>query len=156
MVLFQQYWIMTDNEITYKIRGAIYKVYNAFGPGLLESVYEAALCHQLRKVNGYWPICVNLWNLWETVLISVCLSLAALHAERWGDCRQDGDDKLNDCWPLGFIHILLLILMFNNSTRIPRISRIRLSHSPLHFPQTWPAPKEQNPWDPWDPCANKK
>lgn len=44
---------MTDNEITYKIRGAIYKVYNAFGPGLLESVYEAALCHQLRKVNGY-------------------------------------------------------------------------------------------------------
>lgn len=40
---------MTDNEITYKIRGAIYKVYNAFGPGLLESVYESALCHQLRK-----------------------------------------------------------------------------------------------------------
>lgn len=40
---------MTDNEITYKIRGAIYKVYNDFGPGLLESVYEAALCHQLRK-----------------------------------------------------------------------------------------------------------
>lgn len=40
---------MTDNEITYKIRGAIYKVYNTFGPGLLESVYEAALCHQLRK-----------------------------------------------------------------------------------------------------------
>ena len=40
---------MTDDEITYKIRGAIYKVYNAFGPGLLESVYEAALCHQLRK-----------------------------------------------------------------------------------------------------------
>lgn len=25
--------------------------------------------------------------------------------------------------------------MFNNSTRIPRISRIRLSHSPLHFPR---------------------
>lgn len=40
---------MTDNEITYKIRGAIYNVYNAFGPELLESVYEAALCHQLRK-----------------------------------------------------------------------------------------------------------
>ena len=40
---------MTDNEISYKIRGAIYKVYNALGPGLLESVYEAALCYQLRK-----------------------------------------------------------------------------------------------------------
>ena len=40
---------MTDNDITYKIRGAIYKVYNALGPGLLESVYEAALFMQLQK-----------------------------------------------------------------------------------------------------------
>ena len=35
---------MTENEISYKIIGAIYKVYNELGPGLLESVYEAALC----------------------------------------------------------------------------------------------------------------
>ena len=34
---------MTDNEITYEIRGAIYDVYKALGPGLLESVYEEAL-----------------------------------------------------------------------------------------------------------------
>ena len=34
---------MTENEISYKIIGAIYKVYNELGPGLLESVYEAAL-----------------------------------------------------------------------------------------------------------------
>ena len=40
---------MKVNDITYKIRGAIFKVYNALGPGLLESVYEAALCHQLRQ-----------------------------------------------------------------------------------------------------------
>ncbi len=40
---------MTETEITYKIRGAIYNVYNALGPGLLESVYEAALCYELRK-----------------------------------------------------------------------------------------------------------
>ena len=40
---------MTDNEISYIIRGAIYKVYNELGPGLLESIYEAALCYQLRK-----------------------------------------------------------------------------------------------------------
>ena len=40
---------MTENEISYKIIGAIYKVYNQLGPGLLESVYEAALCYQLRK-----------------------------------------------------------------------------------------------------------
>lgn len=40
---------MTEDEITYKIRGAIFKVYNELGPGLLESVYEAALIYQLRK-----------------------------------------------------------------------------------------------------------
>ena len=40
---------MDENELSYKIRGAIFKVYNELGPGLLESVYEAALCYQLRK-----------------------------------------------------------------------------------------------------------
>ncbi len=40
---------MTENEISYKIRGAIFKVFNALGPGLLESAYEAALMHELTK-----------------------------------------------------------------------------------------------------------
>ena len=34
---------MDINEITYKTRGAIFAVFNELGPGLLESVYEAAL-----------------------------------------------------------------------------------------------------------------
>ena len=42
---------MKDNDITYQIRGAIYKVYVALGPGLLESVYEEALAYELQK-NG--------------------------------------------------------------------------------------------------------
>ncbi len=40
---------MTENEISYKIRGAIFKVYKHFGPGLLESVYEAALQADIKK-----------------------------------------------------------------------------------------------------------
>ena len=40
---------MTENEISYIIRGAVYKVYNTLGPGLLESVYEEALAYQLEK-----------------------------------------------------------------------------------------------------------
>ena len=40
---------MEINDITYKVRGAIFAVYNALGPGLLESVYELALMHELRK-----------------------------------------------------------------------------------------------------------
>lgn len=39
---------MTENEISYQIRGAIYDVYNSLGPGLLENVYEAALIVELR------------------------------------------------------------------------------------------------------------
>jgi GxxExxY protein len=41
--------IMSENEISYKVRGAIFKVYNTLGPGLLESVYESALYYQLKK-----------------------------------------------------------------------------------------------------------
>lgn len=40
---------MDENQISYKIRGAIYKIYNFFGPGLLESVYVAALAAELKK-----------------------------------------------------------------------------------------------------------
>lgn len=41
-----------ENKISYNIRGAIFKVYNELGPGLLESVYESALIYELKK-NGY-------------------------------------------------------------------------------------------------------
>ena len=43
---------MTDNELTYEIRGAIFDVYNELGPGLLESVYEEALQSPLRPSSG--------------------------------------------------------------------------------------------------------
>lgn len=42
---------MSENEISYKIRGAIYEVYNHLGPGLLESIYCAALSKELIR-NG--------------------------------------------------------------------------------------------------------
>ena len=42
---------MEENDITYKIRGCIFLVYKTLGPGLLESVYEAALLHELKKHN---------------------------------------------------------------------------------------------------------
>jgi GxxExxY protein len=40
---------VTENDLSYKIRGSIFKVYNNLGPGLLESVYEAALAFELKK-----------------------------------------------------------------------------------------------------------
>ena len=41
-----------ENKISYDVRGAAFKVYNDLGPGLLESVYEAALAFELIE-NGY-------------------------------------------------------------------------------------------------------
>ncbi|MEO6166190.1 MAG: GxxExxY protein [Chitinophagales bacterium] len=40
---------MHENEISYLIRGAIFKVYNELGPGLFESVYEKAIAYQLMR-----------------------------------------------------------------------------------------------------------
>lgn len=41
--------LMTENDISYLIRGAIFKIYNELGPGLLESVYENVLMYELQK-----------------------------------------------------------------------------------------------------------
>lgn len=38
-----------ENDVSYLIRGAIFKVYSHFGPGLFESVYVVALEHELVK-----------------------------------------------------------------------------------------------------------
>ena len=50
-------------ELTEKIIGAFYQVYNTLGYGFLEKVYENALAHELRKrgfqVKQQFPIKVN-------------------------------------------------------------------------------------------------
>ena len=40
---------MTENDISYKIRGVCYEIYNELGPGLFESVYEDILNYELTK-----------------------------------------------------------------------------------------------------------
>ena len=40
---------MNPNEITRQIVDSAYKIHVALGPGLLETVYEVVLCHELRK-----------------------------------------------------------------------------------------------------------
>ena len=40
---------MTENEIAKQIVDAAYKVHSQYGPGLLESAYEAMLVYELRK-----------------------------------------------------------------------------------------------------------
>ena len=40
---------MTENEIAKQVVDAAYHVHTRLGPGLLESVYEVVLAHELRK-----------------------------------------------------------------------------------------------------------
>ena len=37
------------NDVTYRVRGAAFRVHSFLGPGLLESVYEICLAHELAK-----------------------------------------------------------------------------------------------------------
>ena len=42
---------MIENELSKKIIGAAIEVHKNLGPGLLESVYEEALCHELHMMK---------------------------------------------------------------------------------------------------------
>ena len=39
------------NDLSYKVRRAIYNVHSLLGPGLLESVYEAALLYEFEEMG---------------------------------------------------------------------------------------------------------
>ena len=43
---------LSENEISYIIRGAIFDVYNHFGPGLYENVYKEAMYLRIKSQNN--------------------------------------------------------------------------------------------------------
>lgn len=63
--------LMAENDISYLIRGAIFKVYNALGPGLYESAYEAVLVHEIKKLNLLAQQQVQLPLVYEGVSMEV-------------------------------------------------------------------------------------
>lgn len=40
---------MNIDDLTYQVRGCIFEVFKELGPGLLESIYEAALLFELLQ-----------------------------------------------------------------------------------------------------------
>ena len=43
--------MLAEEELSYKVRGAIYEVYNQLGFGYLEKIYERALSHELKACS---------------------------------------------------------------------------------------------------------
>ncbi|WP_298355800.1 GxxExxY protein [Runella sp.] len=62
---------MTENEISYIVRGCIFKVFNNLGPGLLESAYEAALLYEIEKTGLNVKSQVALPMIYETIRVDI-------------------------------------------------------------------------------------
>ena len=62
---------MKENDISYIIRGCIFKVNNNLGPGLLESAYEAAIGYELVNAGLGLKTQVALPMIYETVKVDV-------------------------------------------------------------------------------------
>jgi GxxExxY protein len=62
---------MNINDLTYKIRGAIFKVHTTLGPGLFESVYEAALAYELIKEGFVVQIQLNVPVEYEEIKLEL-------------------------------------------------------------------------------------
>jgi len=58
---------MTENDISYKVRGILFDIYNNLGPGLYESVYEEILAYELRKANICFSRQKALPVIWEDI-----------------------------------------------------------------------------------------
>ena len=69
---------MGTNEISYAIRGAIFKVYNSLGPGLLESVYQQALVQELTKMGMNVQTEVNIPIIYDDIPLSTPLRIDIL------------------------------------------------------------------------------
>ena len=62
---------MNENEISFLIRGCVFKIYNNLGPGLLESAYEAALAYELKLAGLSVNSQVGLPMVYETIKVDV-------------------------------------------------------------------------------------
>jgi GxxExxY protein len=73
---------MHENDISYIIRGCIFKVYNRLGPGLLESAYQAALAFEISKDGLPVKTQVSLPMIYESIQVDVGYRLDMVIAEK--------------------------------------------------------------------------
>ncbi len=69
---------MIENDISYDIRGAAFKVHTTLGPGLLESVYEVAMSHELYKMGYEVKTQVGLPVVYDGIKLDIGYSIDLL------------------------------------------------------------------------------
>ncbi len=69
---------MTENEISYQIRGAIFNIYEKLGPGLLESAYERTLIYEQKKRGLYVETQVSIPIIYEEIQLESAFRLDLL------------------------------------------------------------------------------
>ncbi|MGE0826040.1 MAG: GxxExxY protein [Candidatus Binatia bacterium] len=62
---------MHENEIAKVVVDVAYQIHSRLGPGLLESVYEAVLVHEIRKRGLHAEAQVPIPVVWEEVKLEV-------------------------------------------------------------------------------------
>jgi len=73
---------MTENEISYTIRGCVFNIYNNLGPGLLESAYEAVLKYEIEKTGLKVRTQVTLPMIYEKIKVDVGYRIDLLIEEK--------------------------------------------------------------------------
>ena len=67
-----------ENKISFDIRGCAFKIHTALGPGLFESVYEAALSYELTKLGYQVKNQTGIPMLYENIRMDVGFRLDIL------------------------------------------------------------------------------
>jgi GxxExxY protein len=62
---------MTENELARIVVDVAYKIHTRLGPGLLESVYQAIMLHELRKRGLYAEYEVGVPVEWDDVHLDI-------------------------------------------------------------------------------------
>jgi GxxExxY protein len=62
---------MTENELSKVILDICFKIHKTLGPGLLESVYESALCYELSKLGIPYERQKDIEVLYENISFDV-------------------------------------------------------------------------------------
>ena len=73
---------MSENEISKHVLDAAFRVHTVLGPGLLESVYEAALTHELRKAGLAVDTQVPIPVVYDGVKLAIGFRLDVLVEEK--------------------------------------------------------------------------